>query len=94
MTGRTSMASEVLDEAYQRLHETGPEFEGWLSNHGPMAVEAMVRHGQAGQVDDYVPRLDEFPRGTGLIGTDWQTALGDHRRIADELPRLRRDEMS
>jgi hypothetical protein len=32
------MASDVtatLDEAYQRLHKTGPEFDGWLSNHGP-----------------------------------------------------------
>ena len=31
-----------LDEAYQRLHRTGPEFDGWLSNHGPMAAEAMA----------------------------------------------------
>ena len=31
----------TLDEAYQRLHATGPEFDGWLSNHGPMAAEAM-----------------------------------------------------
>ena len=43
------MASDttgILDEAYQRLHQTGPEFDGWLSNHGPMAAEAMVRHGR------------------------------------------------
>ena len=31
------------DEALERLHHTGPEFEGWLSNHGPMAVEALAR---------------------------------------------------
>lgn len=30
----------ILDEAYERLHRTGPEFDGWLSNHGPMAAEA------------------------------------------------------
>jgi hypothetical protein len=35
----------TLDEAYRRLHVTGPEFGGWLSNHGPMAAEAMVRGG-------------------------------------------------
>ena len=29
----------TLDEAYQRLHDTGPEFNGWLSNHGPMAAD-------------------------------------------------------
>ena len=28
----------TLDEAYERLHATGPEFDGWLSNHGPMAA--------------------------------------------------------
>src|SRR5205809_1088568 len=39
--------SGTLDEALERLHTTGPEFHGILSNHGPMAVEALVRHGQA-----------------------------------------------
>jgi hypothetical protein len=56
----------VLDEAYQRLHKTGPEFDGWLSNHGPMAAEAMARNGHAEHVrpwlDGYVQRLEEFPR--------------------------------
>jgi hypothetical protein len=28
-------------------------------------------------------RLEEFPRGSGPIGSDWQDALGDVRRIAD-----------
>jgi hypothetical protein len=82
-----SGATGTLDEAYQRLHATGPEFEGWLSNHGPMAAEAMVRHGHAGQVhrwlDGYMEQLEEFPRGTGPIGPDWQEAMGDPRRIAD-----------
>jgi hypothetical protein len=77
----------ILDEAYERLHRTGPEFEGWLSNHGPMAAEAMARHGHAENVspwlDGYVRRLEDFPRGTGPIGADWAEALGDPRRIAD-----------
>ena len=77
----------VLDEAYQRLHETGPEYEGWLSNHGPMAAEAMARHGHGAEVDrwldSYVRRLEEFPRGSGPVGTDWREALGDPKRIAD-----------
>jgi hypothetical protein len=77
----------TLDEAYQRLHATGPEFDGWLSNHGPMAAEAMVRRGHAGLVhrwlDGYMRRLEEFPRGSGPIGSAWQDALGDPRRIAD-----------
>jgi Questin oxidase-like len=82
-----SNVTETLDEAYQRLHATGPEFDGWLSNHGPMAAEAMVRRGHADQVhgwlDGYMARLEEFPRGSGPIGSGWQDALGDPRRVAD-----------
>ena len=77
----------TLDEAYERLHVTGPEFDGFLSNHGPMAAEAMVRHGHSDLVgswlDGYMRRLEEFPRGLGPIGPDWQDALGDLRRVAD-----------
>jgi hypothetical protein len=90
-----SSATGTLDEAYERLHATGPEFDGWLSNHGPMAAEAMVRHGQAGQVhrwlDGYMARLEEFPRGSGPIGSGWQDALGDPRRIADWTGYFRRE---
>jgi hypothetical protein len=45
------MDNDVLDEAYERLRRTGPEFgrdeEGRnsLSNHGPMAVEVLARRG-------------------------------------------------
>ena len=83
----TSAAAEALDEAYERLHVTGPEFGGSLSNHGPMAAEAMVRGGHGELVgswlDGYMRRLEDFPRGLGPIGADWQAALGDPRRIAD-----------
>jgi hypothetical protein len=83
----TSAASGMLDEAYERLHVTGPEFGGFLSNHGPMAAEAMVRGGHGELVgswlDVYMRRLEDFPHGIGPIGADWQEALGDPRRIAD-----------
>jgi hypothetical protein len=83
----TSDTAGILDGAYQRLHQTGPEFDGWLSNHGPMAVEAMARHGHADDVgpwlDVYVRRLEDFPLGTAPVGADWPEALGDPRRIAD-----------
>jgi hypothetical protein len=83
----TSSTAGVLDEAYQRLHATGPEFDGSLSNHGPMVAEAMARRGQADGVqrwlDCYVQRLEEFPRGAGPIGPQWREALGDPRRVAD-----------
>ncbi|GAA5139546.1 hypothetical protein [Pseudonocardia adelaidensis] len=46
---------DVLDETYQRLHRTGPEFVGWLSNHGPMAADALIRLGSAYRPHDAGP---------------------------------------
>jgi hypothetical protein len=83
----TSVSAGTLDEAYERLHATGPEFDGSLSNHGPMAAEAMVRRGHGDLVgswlDGYMRRLEQFPGGISPIGTDWREPLGDPRRIAD-----------
>ncbi|MFE3018168.1 questin oxidase family protein [Streptomyces sp. NPDC059256] len=78
----------TLDEALDRIHLSGPERHGWLSNHAPMAVEALVRHGQARSVhrwvDHYRDKLEEMPPPTALItSADWPSALGDPRRIAD-----------
>ncbi|MEO3976152.1 questin oxidase family protein [Streptomyces sp. CAU 1734] len=78
----------TLDEALDRLHVRGPEFVGWLSNHGPMAVEALVRHGRADTVhrwlDRYSERLEEMPEvHTPITPENWFAALGDPRRIAD-----------
>ncbi|SCE68668.1 Protein of unknown function (DUF4243) [Micromonospora viridifaciens] len=88
------MSDDILDEAYQRLHHTGPEYEGWLSNHGPMAVEALVRHGHGTRVhrwlDDYLHRLDERPRGLRPID-DWRAALGDPKRAGDWLAHFDRE---
>ena len=72
----------TLDEALQRLHDYGPERDGWLSNHGPMAVEALVRNGHATTVhrwlDYYRDKLEDLPRATDPITADgWQDALGD-----------------
>lgn len=78
------------DEALERFHRTGPEFEGWLSNHGPMAVEAMARRGRAGDIhswsDHYIARLDERPRGIEKIEAEgWRDPLGDPVRTGDWL---------
>ncbi|MCD9144414.1 questin oxidase family protein [Streptomyces albireticuli] len=92
----TSVASSgTLDEALERLHASGPEFEGWLSNHAPMAVEALVRHGQAATVhpwlDVYRTRLDELPRAHyPVTGANWREALGDPRRAGDWIERFTR----
>ncbi len=33
---------DPIDEAYATFARTGPEFGGGLSNHGPMAAEALA----------------------------------------------------
>lgn len=38
---------QVLLDALDRLRGTGPEFDGFLANHGPMAAEALIRLGAA-----------------------------------------------
>jgi len=66
-----STATEILDEAYIRLHGTGPEWGGNLSNHGPMAAGVLARRGCAeavpAWVDAYLKRLDEMPAATAPV---------------------------
>ncbi|MGI5133784.1 questin oxidase family protein [Streptomyces sp. CA-106110] len=78
----------ILDEALQRLHSSGPERLGRLTNHAPMAVEALATHGQARSVhhwlDAYSRKLEEFPLGVEPVtAANWRFALGDSRRAAD-----------
>lgn len=78
----------ILDEALERLHDTGPERLGRLSNHAPMAVEALAARGRAGAVhrwlDLYAPKLEEFPASVEPVTAgNWREALGDLRRAAD-----------
>lgn len=78
----------AYDDALDRYHRTGPEFEGYLSNHGPMVVEALARLGHHERIpawsDAYLRRLDDPPRGIDPIsrGT-WRAALGDPTRTGD-----------
>jgi hypothetical protein len=78
----------VLDESLSRLAATGPEFGGGLSNHGPMAAEALVRLGRTDDVepwlDGYITGLEEPPRATDRITDEtWRDALGVPRRVTD-----------
>lgn len=82
--------NSVLDEAYSRLHRTGPEFVGWLSNHGPMAADALIRLGREDDVerwvDGYVPQLEDEPVARfPIAATDWREPLGDPSRLGDWL---------
>ena len=78
----------TYDDALERFHRTGPEFDGFLSNHGPMVVELLARRDVDDEIgrwtDDYLTRLDELPRGTHPIdAADWGSALGDVDRSSD-----------
>lgn len=80
----------VLDEAYGRLQRTGPEFVGWLSNHGPMAADALIRLGRKDDVehwvDGYAQRLEAEPAPRWPIDPqDWREPLGDPSRLGDWL---------
>ncbi|MFI6834037.1 questin oxidase family protein [Kribbella sp. NPDC050241] len=86
--------SEILDETYERLRRTGPEFGGdeegnnGLTNHGPMAAEVIVRRNLDldvhSWIDAYLPRLVELPSPSAPItDEDWKVALGNAKRIAD-----------
>ena len=83
------MTSAILAEAYQRLHFAGPEWDdNSLTNHGPMAVEVLVRRGHGADVhpwvDGYLPRLDDLPAATDPITDDtWREAMGDADRVSD-----------
>jgi hypothetical protein len=82
------MTDSTLDEALQRLRDTGPERDGWLSNHAPMAVEALVRHGHGDEVhrwiDAYRDKLEDAPRGINPIDREgWRDPLGDPARTGD-----------
>ena len=84
-------SDDVLDEALERLGEFGPEFGGGLSNHGPMAVEALVRLGRPdavpGWVDTYVGRLEGpvAPSGKPPVLGEMATVGDWERQFADEL---------
>jgi Questin oxidase-like len=76
------------DDALERFHRTGPEFDGYLSNHGPMVVEVLARRDQDSLIDgwtgDYLQRLEELQRGSWPIDPqNWQDALGQVARAPD-----------
>src|SRR2546430_17527823 len=78
----------TIDDALHALEDTGPEFGGGLSNHGPMAAEALIALGRADLVmpwvEQYKPHLDEHPAARRSISKDdWREGLGDQRPRRD-----------
>ena len=79
---------DTIDEAYAIFARTGPEFGGGLSNHGPMAAEAIAAFGRPDDVvkwaTRYAKRLEPHPSPSSRIAeADWREALGKEHRVAD-----------
>jgi hypothetical protein len=79
--------AETIDTALELLQGYGPEFRR-LSNHGPMAAEALLRLGRGevvvGWVERYRERLDRRPSPREPVDRrHWRPALGDFERVAD-----------
>lgn len=82
------MSDTRLDEVLLRFHASGPEFDGWLSNHGPMAGDALLRVHTGADVEGwasaYARRLEAAPATRWRIGPDdWPEVLGDPSRLGD-----------
>jgi len=83
------VAPDHLDEALSAFALTAPEYGSLgLSNHGPMACEAMAALGRADAIPAwttmYLARLDPAPPpGRPFDEGEWQGALGAADRFAD-----------
>ncbi|HET7901374.1 MAG TPA: hypothetical protein VFL59_09315 [Candidatus Nanopelagicales bacterium] len=92
----TTMQTGTYDEALERLHRTGPEWDGWMSNHGPMAVDVLARRNAGSAVhawvEEYAERLDDLPAERRPIAgaDDERDALGDPARLGDWIARFER----
>jgi hypothetical protein len=64
-------SEEVMDEALEMLARTGPEYQGGLANHGPMASEALIALNRSDAVlnwvEQYKKSLQPHPTATTKI---------------------------
>src|SRR5580693_6219586 len=79
---------DAIDEAYAIFARTGPEYGGGLSNHGPMAAEALAAMRRPDAITSwahsYAKRLEAHPSASSRISKDdWREALGKETRVAD-----------
>lgn len=85
------MSEDALDAVLERFAVTGPEFGGGLSNHGPMASEALLALGRADAIEawaeEYATRLGDAPESRNQIDREsWREALGSIERVGDWIP--------
>jgi hypothetical protein len=89
---RTALATDALEQALERLGGLA-----LLTNHGPMAAEALVALGRAERVAAWVEGYRRrftaaFPMPhSAVMRANWRAALGDARREADWVEFFRRE---
>jgi len=79
---------DVMDEALEMLAQTGPEYQGGLANHGPMASEALISMNRADAVvkwlEKYKKSLQPHPTATTKIDpVEWRQSLGNFNLSAE-----------
>ncbi len=87
-TSLTQHRSDMMLASLERLRGTGAEFNGFLSNHGPMAADAMIRLGGGDRVErwveNYRTQLAPAPRpGDSVTSENWHLYLGHIERLGD-----------
>jgi hypothetical protein len=89
MTWEETMKNySVMDLALEFLAPYGPDLRNGLTNHAPMAVEALAALGRAEAV---MPWLERYKKGmlprpvarSPISAKDWRAALGKEQRVAD-----------
>jgi hypothetical protein len=88
VNGYAGAMDGTIDEALALFSRTGPEFGPGLSNHGPMAAEALIALGREEAVEPwaaaYRHRLVDAPESRHPIAPEgWREALGDITRVGD-----------
>ena len=78
----------ALDEALEILAPAGPDLQNGMSNHAPMAVEALCALGRGAAALPWLERYRDglAPRPPSLAritATDWRAALGQSRQAGD-----------
>lgn len=78
----------AMDQALEMLARTGPEYGAGLSNHGPMAAEALIRLGRPEAVIPWVEQYKRVLQGppearNPISKKHWQDALGNVQRVGD-----------
>jgi hypothetical protein len=81
-------SEDTMDEALDMLVQTGPEYQGGLANHGPMAAEALIAMNRADAVVNWVEKykksLQPHPTATTKIDqADWRQSLGNFNLSAE-----------